>query len=123
MDFWKKVKKDLRTGIREGITYIKEGAEVAKEKAREGAGVAKEKAGEFTEEAKRKYKIYDLKAEVKRWMAELGGKVYELSEKGKKPMQTASVQATIKRIKKLEAQLVKLEGKVKRPAKKTSPKK
>ncbi len=112
MNFWEKVKKDLQKGIKEGITFVKEGATVVKEKAEE-----------LTEEAKRQYKTFDLKTKVQKEIAELGGKVYDLSAKVKNPMLDSKVKATVARIKKLEALITRLEGKAKPQAKKTATKK
>lgn len=124
MDFWEKVKKDLQKGIKEGVEWqklkkdmqkgIKEGIEVVKE----GAIFVKKKAGELTEEGKRQYKIFELKTKVQKEIAELGGKVYDLSSKIKNPMLDKKVKAIVARVKKLEAQIIKLEGKKKETAKK-----
>jgi len=102
MGFWQKVKKDLQRGIREGITVVKE-----------GAAVVKEKVEELTEEGKRQYKIFALKTKVQKEIAELGGRVYDLSAEVKNPMLDRKVKAIVARIKKLEAQITKLEGKKK----------
>lgn len=126
MNFWEKVKKDLQKGIKEGIDWgkiktelqkgIKEGMVVVKE----GAAVVKEKAEELTEEGKRRYKIFELKRKVHEWMTELGGKVYGLSSKTENPMRDTTVKLIVNRIKKLEAQITRLEGKPKVAAKKTT---
>lgn len=125
MNFWEKVKKDLQKGIKEGIDWgkikaelqkgIKEGMVVVKE----GAAVVKGKAEEITEEGKRRYKIFELKRKVHDWMAELGGRVYELSSKMENPMQDATVKLMVARIKKIEAQITRLEGKPKVTTRKT----
>lgn len=109
MNFWEKVKKDMQKGIREGLAIVKE-----------GAAVVKEKAGELTEEGKRQYKIFDLKTKVQKEIAELGGKVYDLSSKVKNPMLDSKVKAVVAKIKKLETQITRLEGKAKPQAKKTA---
>ena len=70
MTLWEKVKIDLQKGIEEGMAAIKE-----------GAAVVKEKAEELTEEGKRRYKIFEMKKEVHKDLAELGGKVYDLRSK------------------------------------------
>lgn len=102
MNFWEKVRKDLQEGIKEGIEVVKEGAVIVRKKAEE-----------LTDEGKRQYKIFDLKAKVQKEIAELGGKVYELSSKLKNPMLDGKVKAITARIKKLEVQITKLEGKPK----------
>lgn len=107
MDFWEKVKKDIQRGVREGIGVV-----------REGAIAVKEKAEELTEEGKRQYKIYALKTKVQKEIAELGGRVYDLSSKVKNPMLDRKVEAILSRVKKLEAQITKLEEKPKTVSKK-----
>lgn len=111
MSFWEKIKKDMQKGLKEGMTAF-----------REGATVVREKAGELGDEAKKQYKIYDLKAKVQKWIAELGGLVYELQAKAKDPMQDTTVKLMISRIRKLEAQILRLEGKPKAAPKKPAPK-
>ncbi|MEW6417667.1 MAG: hypothetical protein AB1480_06055 [Nitrospirota bacterium] len=100
MDFWEKVKKDLQKEIKAGIAFIKE-----------GAATMKKKTEELTEEGKRQYKIFELKIKVQKEIAELGGKVYDLSSKIKNPMLDKKVKAIVARVKRLEAQILKLEGK------------
>jgi peptidoglycan hydrolase CwlO-like protein len=99
MDFWERVKKDLQRGIKDGIGIVKE-----------GVTIVKAKAGELTEEGKKRLKIFELKTKVQREISELGGKVYDLSSKAKNPLFDRKVKAVIARIKKLEAQIAKLEG-------------
>ncbi|HYA12315.1 MAG TPA: hypothetical protein VEF37_05025 [Thermodesulfovibrionales bacterium] len=99
MIFWEKVQKDLQRGIEEGVHLLKE-----------KAIFMKEKAGELAEEGKRRYKIFDLQTKVQKEISELGGRVYDLSPKLKNPMLDKKVKTLIGRIKKLEAQVTKLEG-------------
>jgi hypothetical protein len=102
MNFWENIKKDLQKGLKDGIDFVKE-----------GAAVVKVKAEELTEEGKRRLKVFDLKTKVQKEISELGGLVYDLSSKVKNPMIEKKVKAVIGRIKKLEKQIVKLEGKAK----------
>jgi hypothetical protein len=102
MDFWQKIKNDIQKGIREGVGIV-----------REGVTVAKAKAEELTEEGKRRLKIFELKTKVQREISELGGRVYAVSDKLKNPMLDKKAKAVIARIRKLEAQIAKLEGKKK----------
>ncbi len=99
MNLWEKVKEDLQKGLEEGITFVKE-----------GASVVKKKAEELTEEGKRRYRLYELKTRVQQEISELGGRVYELSGKGRNPMLDSKVKAIKTRIKKLEQEIIKLEG-------------
>jgi len=108
MAFWENVKKDLQKELKAGMTMV-----------REGAAVVKKKAGQLTEEGKKQYKTYELKSKVHEWIAELGGKVYELSSEFDNPMTDTTVRLIIARIKKLETQITKLEGKPKIVPKKT----
>lgn len=116
MNFWEKVKKDLRKGIEE-IDWEKIRGEVqlgitkGMKAVRKGTDAVKGKASELTEEAKRQYMILELKGKVHDWMAELGGKVYGLSLKTTNPMNDTTVKLIIGRIKRLEAQIVRLEKK------------
>lgn len=100
MDFWEKVKRDVRKGFKDGIVFI-----------REGVTVVKEKAEELTEEGKKRLKLFDLNTKVQKEMSELGGRVYALDSKNKNPMADKKVKTTIGKIKKLEMQIAKLEGK------------
>lgn len=109
MSFWEQVKKDLTKGSKEVMSAL-----------REGATVVKEKAGELTDEGKKQYKIYDLKSKVHKEIGELGGTVYDLSSKVKNPMLDTKVTAIISKIKKLELQISKIEGKKETAAKKAS---
>jgi hypothetical protein len=109
MNFWGKVKEDLQKGLEEGITYVKE-----------GASVVMKKAEELTEEGKRRYRLYELKTKVQQEIAELGGKVYELSGKVRNPMLDSKVKAIKARIKKLETEIMKSEGSPKTNLRKTA---
>ena len=100
MNFWEQVKKDLTKGSKEVMSALKE-----------GATVVKEKAGELSDEGKRQYKVYDLKSKVHKEIGELGGAVYDLSSKVKNPMLDTKVTAIISKIKKLELQISRIEGK------------
>ena len=112
MDFWIKIRDDLQKGVGEGIAIVKE-----------GASVVMKKAEELTEEGKRRYQLYELKTKVHKEISELGGIVYELSEKVKNPMLNNKVKATKARIKKLEVQIQKLEGNPEAKPGKAAPKK
>jgi hypothetical protein len=112
MNFWEKIKKDLQKGVEESIIFVKE-----------GAAVVQKKAEELTEEGKRRYRLYELKAKVQQEFAELGGKVYDLSSKVRNPMLDNGVKAIKARIGKLQAEIMKLEGKpVTKPRRTTSKK-
>jgi hypothetical protein len=100
MNFWDKVKKDLQTGVEESLAFV-----------REGAFVVRQKAEELTDEGKRRYRLYELQTRVQKEIAELGGKVYDLSERVANPMRERSVKAIKARIKKIETEILKLEGK------------
>lgn len=112
MNFWTKIRDDLQKGVGEGIAIVKE-----------GASVVKKKADEFTEEGKRRYQLYELKTKVHKEFSELGGIVYDLSEKVKNPMLNNKVKAIKAGIKKLEVQIQKLEGKPEAKHSNATPKK
>lgn len=111
MDFWEKIKSDIQKGIREGFGIV-----------REGVTVARTKAGELTEEGKRRLKIFELNTKVQKEISELGGRVYDLSGKLTNPMLDKKVKALVARVKKLEAQITRLEGKKKAVFRKAAPK-
>jgi len=100
MDFWETIKKDIQKSVKEGIV-----------KVREGVTTARAKAEELTEEGKRRIRILELKTKVQREISDLGGRVYAISQKSKNLMPDKKVQSIITRIKKLEGQILKLEGK------------
>src|SRR5208283_6158560 len=112
MSFWTKVKEDLQNGVDEGLAFVKE-----------GAAVVIRKAEELTDEGKKHYILYEMKAKVQKEIAELGGKVYDLSAKMKNPMLDTKIKESIARIKRLEAEILKVEGKQAPAAKKTVVKK
>lgn len=112
MNFWNKVKRDMRKGVNEGITVLKD-----------GLAFLREKAEELTEEGKKRYRIYSLKARVQKEMADLGGKVYDLQKTRRNPLLDASVQSLIQRIARLEEQIARLEGVAPAPKKTTRPRK
>jgi polyhydroxyalkanoate synthesis regulator phasin len=100
MSLWEKIKNDLQKGIEESMAVIKE-----------GSAAIKEKAGELTEEGKRRYKLFELKKEAHEYLAEFGGKIYDLASKVENPMLDTEVKAIMEKIKHLEEQIAKLEGK------------
>jgi hypothetical protein len=100
MGLWDRVKKDIQKGVDESIAAV-----------RKGATVAVEKAEELAEEGKRRYKVFELKMKVQSNFTELGGKVYDLASKSaKSPLLDAKVKAIMAGIKKLEAQIARLEN-------------
>src|SRR5208337_1364427 len=111
MSFWSKVKRDLQKGVDGSIAFVKE-----------GAAVVMKKAEELTDEGKKRYILYELKSKVEKQIAELGGQVYDLSSKTKNPMLDSKVKDIVARIRKLEADILKLEVK-QAPAKKSPVKK
>ena len=94
-----KIRKDMKKSIEEGIAVVKE-----------GAVVVSQKVGELTAEGKRQYKMFDLKTKIQNYMAELGGRTYEILNNKKSPAADSKVKSVAARIKKLEEQLRKLEG-------------
>jgi hypothetical protein len=101
MEFWEKVKRDIQKGIKEGVDIIKA------------------KAEELTEEGKKRLKLFELKTKVQGEISNLGGKVYDLSSTAKNPLLDSKVKAIVGKIKKLEAQIAKIEGKKKASRKTT----
>ncbi len=99
MAFWERVKKDVPKSFREGVEVIRL------------------KAGQLTTEGKRQLKLFDLKNKVRKEMADLGGAVY--SSKHANPKDDPKVKKVLDSIKRLEAQVTKLE----KPKKKAAAKK
>ncbi|TAL28263.1 MAG: hypothetical protein EPN94_00590 [Nitrospirae bacterium] len=100
MGLWDRIQKDIQKSIDESIAAM-----------RKGATVAVEKAEELAEEGKRRYRIFELKMKIQSNFTDLGGKVYDLAAKeSKNPLSDAKVKSAVKGIKKLEAQIAKLEG-------------
>ena len=99
MGLWDRIQKDVKKGLDEGVAAV-----------RKGATVAVEKAEELAEEGKRRYKVFELKMKVQSNFTELGGKVYDLTSKGSKNlMLDTKVKSLVAGVKKLEAQIAKLE--------------
>ncbi|NTW06661.1 MAG: hypothetical protein HGA29_02335 [Syntrophaceae bacterium] len=112
MEFWEKIRKDVRKGFQDGLAVI-----------REGAVAVKEKAEELTEEGKRQYQLFELKTKVQKEVTELGGKVYGLICAEKDPVADSKIKASVSKIKKLETRIAKLEIKPKaKPGVKTKAK-
>ena len=118
-----KIKKDVKKGFKEGIAAVVQ-----------GASVVSAKMSELTAEGKRQYKMLALQLKIQTQMTELGGRTYDVLNKKQSPETDRKIKAVFVKIKKLEAQLHKLEaGKntktaarkkpVKKTAKKTSAKK
>jgi hypothetical protein len=99
---WELIKKDLQKELEKGIAIIKNGAIVIQKKAEE-----------VTEEGKRQYKMLSTKAKLHESMRDLGAKVYMLMSGARirNPALDNGVKAITARIKGLEAELAKLEGK------------
>jgi peptidoglycan hydrolase CwlO-like protein len=87
---------------------------------KEGVIVVRAKAEELTEEGKRMLKVFELKTKVQKEISELGGKVYALSSKLKNPLLDKKVKPIIARIRKLEGQIARIEGKPRKASKKVT---
>lgn len=99
MGLWDRVKRDVKKGIEEGVSVM-----------RQGATIAVEKAEELADEGKRRYKVFELKQKIQSNFAELGGRIYDLASKGaQNPMLNAKVKSAVAGIKRLENQIEKLE--------------
>jgi hypothetical protein len=98
MSFWQRIKEDLEKGFKSGVSKVKEGAHGAKEKVEE-----------LSEEAKTQYEISVLESKARTWMTDLGGRVYEVSQKLKNPMLDTKVKMMVARIRKIQARIENLE--------------
>jgi len=94
-----KIKKDVKKGLEEGFAAVKQ-----------GANVVSEKMGELTEEGKRQYKMLALQLKIQNQITELGAKTYDVLKKQQSPEADKKIKAVFVKIKKLEAQLRKLES-------------
>jgi hypothetical protein len=94
-----KIKINLKKGMEEGISVLKE-----------GANVVSVKMNELSEEGKRQYKIFNLTLKIQDQMRELGGMTYTALEGMKSVDEDKKIKAAFTKIKKLEWQLKKLEG-------------
>jgi uncharacterized protein Yka (UPF0111/DUF47 family) len=90
-DFWGKVKSDMQKGYKGSLEYLKA------------------KTEEITEESKKKYKVYEHKHKAHKQIAELGAKVYEIVNTGASLDGDDQVLAIVQKIKKIEAQIEKIE--------------
>ena len=91
MSFWERIKKDLEKD------------------ARESSGAIRGKSREPSEDIERIQSIDELKSKVRSWMADLGGRVYELSDRIENPMHDMKVEMMVARIRKRESQIRQLE--------------
>ena len=98
---WEKIKKELQTELEKGLAVLKNGVIVIQKKAEE-----------LTEEGKRQYKMLTTKARIHDEMRDLGAKVYILMRNARvrNPALNPEVKVITARIKSLEAELAKLEG-------------
>jgi hypothetical protein len=113
MSFWDQIQKDIGENLKEGLSIVKEGSEAITQKLEK-----------LTDEGKKKYKVFNLNMKVQDEFAKLGGQVYDLIiKKSRNPLGNKNVVSTISKIKKLEAQITKFEGKEVKKKKKTTAKK
>ncbi|HTF99517.1 MAG TPA: hypothetical protein VK654_02890 [Nitrospirota bacterium] len=109
---WEQLKKELQSELEKGLAVLKNGAVVVQKKAEE-----------LTAEGKRQYKMLVIKAKIHDAMRDLGAKVYLLmgGRRATNPLLNADVRETAAKIKGLEEDLAKLEGKAaKKPAPRTA---
>jgi hypothetical protein len=100
MGYWDDMKKDFQRSLKESMSLLKE-----------KAATMKEKAEELTEEGKKRYKIFNIQMKMQNEIAELGGRIYDLSSKSGNPLLDKKVKTLAARIRKLETQVAKLKGK------------
>lgn len=93
------IKSNLKKGMEEGIAVL-----------REGASVVSVKMNELSEEGKRQYKIFNLNLKIQEQIKALGAMAYESLDKGKRLDDDKKIKAAYSKIKKIEWQLVKTEG-------------
>jgi hypothetical protein len=96
---FEKIKEDLKKGIEDGISVLKEQATAFYGKVDEIKAVAK-----------KQYNIFDLQTKIQDEMTKLGGRVYDVYNSNKSIDEDKKVKAAFAKIKKLEWQLGKIEG-------------
>lgn len=96
---FEKIKEDLKKGIEEGVSALKD-----------GANAFYGKVDEIKAAAKKQYDIFDLQTKIQNEMTKLGGRVYDVYNSNKSIDEDKKVKAAFARIKKLEWQLGKIEG-------------
>ena len=95
MTLWNKVKTDMKKGMKKGVSVL-----------REGSNVAAEKAGQLAEMGKVRYQIFLLEQKVEKNFSEMGKRIYQLiEEKVKNPAVDPIVRKGISEAKKLEKKL------------------
>jgi|Deesub1362A_J573_1020465.scaffolds.fasta_scaffold01172_6 hypothetical protein len=110
MSFWEKIQKDIKRNLKEGIDLF-----------RERSSTVTKKLEWLTEEGKKRYKLFNLNMKVQEEFAHLGGRVYDLMSKNvDNPLANKRVQSIFKKIKRLEAQINRLEGRDTRAKKKST---
>jgi hypothetical protein len=100
MSFWEEIKSDFEDGIAEGIDI-----------AKESAAFVKDKAEKLTDGTRRRLTLFELKIQVRREMAELGGHIYDLRHQDESPLSDSGVKAIIGRIENLEERITGLNEK------------
>jgi len=100
MSFWERIKEDLKEGMKEGAETLKAGFEVVKGKT-----------GELTEQGIKKYKVYNLKNEVKDNMADLGARFYAMAKEDPKSVTDPQAVGIIEKISGLQEEIEALEKK------------
>lgn len=94
-----KIREDLKKGIEDGISVLKE-----------GATTFYDKVDEIKAAAKKQYNIFDLQTKIQDEMTKLGGRAYDVYNSNKSIDDDKKIKAAFAKIKKLEWQLAKLEG-------------
>lgn len=99
MGFWDKIQDDMKKNIEEGLDIVKEGRDAISDKFEK-----------LTEEGKKKYRVFNLSMKVQDEFSKLGEQVYDLvMKKSKNPLGSRKVTPIINRIKKMEAEIEKIE--------------
>lgn len=116
-NFLDKIKKDLKKGIEGGLAAVKQ-----------GATAASLKVNDLSDEGKRQYHMLKLNLKKQDLIRELGIIVHALLDSGKSVDEDKKIKATYAKIRKLEWQLRKLDGRKtpdasQTPAAKATPKK
>lgn len=107
MTFWNKIREDVSKGLKTGM---KQGVSVLKE----GSNFAAEKAGQMAEMGKVRYQIFLLEQKIEKNFSEMGARIYELIQvnRSRTSLSDGIVKKKLAEAKKLEKKIKILQGKM-----------
>jgi hypothetical protein len=92
----------FRTGMQQGVSVLKE-----------GSNIAAEKAGQMAEMGKIRYQIFLLEQKIEKNFSEMGTRLYDLLEaRSKAPLSDGTIKKKVMEAKKLEKKIKVLQNKM-----------